>query len=208
MTEDQLRQILPLCDATDLIDPINSVFAEFAISTPLRQAAFLATVGHESSQLRIYEENLNYSADALIKLFPMHFTPEQAANYARQPERIANRLYANRGGNGDEASGDGWKRRGSGDIQITFHDNHKACADYFGMSLDTFSAWARTRAGALRSAGWFWWKNKLNGWADTGDFDGVSDVVNRGKKTAAVGDSIGWAERFAFYNKAKQVLGC
>lgn len=209
MTEDQLKKILPRCDAALFIEPLNAVFAEFAINTPLRQAAFVATIGEESAQLTVFEENLNYRHDALLKLFGSHFTSmNDALAYARQPERIANRVYGGRGGNGDEASGDGWRFRGAGAIQLTFHDNQKACADYFGKPLGNVPDWLRSRAGALRSAGWYWWSRRVNQYADNGDFDGVSDIVNRGRKTAVIGDSNGWAERLALYNTAKEVLGC
>lgn len=207
MTEDQLKKILPRCDAASFIEPLNAVFAEFAINTPARQAAFIATVGHESAQLTVFSENLNYGAPALVSKFPSHFpTLAVAMTYARQPEKIANHMYANRGGNGDEASGDGWLYRGAGAIQLTFHDNQKACADYFRLPLSAMGAWLRTPEGALRSAAWFWWKNRCNDYADVGDFDGVSDAVNRGRKTAPVGDSIGWADRLALFNTAKEVL--
>lgn len=209
MTENELKQILPRCDAALFIEPLNGACLEFAINSPLRLAAFIATVGHESSQLTVFEENLNYSADALLKLFSAHFpTPAIAQQYARQPERIANHMYANRGGNGDEASGDGWRNRGAGGIQLTFHNNIKACGDHFGIAVEDMPAWLRTRAGALRSAAWFCWSNRIFPYADADDFDGVSDVVNRGRKTSAVGDAIGWSDRLALYTKAKQVLGC
>jgi putative chitinase len=209
MTEDQLKQILPRCDAALFIDAFNAACTEFAINTPLRQAAFVATIGHESSHLTVLEENLNYSADALFKLFPAHFPNLiNAQAYARHPEQIANHMYANRGGNGDEASGDGWMYRGAGAIQLTFRDNQKACGDYFGIDLANMPTWLRTPAGAVRSAAWFWWTRRVNDWADNVDFDGVSDMVNRGKKTAAIGDSIGWPDRLALYNVARQVLAC
>lgn len=180
--------------------------AEFSIDTLSRKAAFLATVAHESGQLARFSEGLNYSADALMRTWPLRFPPATAAACARQPERIANRAYANREGNRDEASGDGWRNRGAGAIQLTFENNHAACARHFGIDRDKVAAWLRTAEGALRSAGWFWMANKLNTWADEDDFDGVCDVANRGKETLVIGDAIGWAERLAIYNVAKQVL--
>lgn len=207
MTEDQLKKILPRCTAAVFVDPLNDVCNEFGIDTPARLAAFLATIGHESSQLTVFSENLNYGAPALVSRFPTHFPNLSVAlQYARQPEKIANRLYANREGNGDEVSGDGWRYRGAGAVQLTFHDNQKACADYFRLPLSAMEGWLRTPTGALRSAGWFWWRNRCNPYADAGDFDGVCDIVNRGRKTTAIGDSIGWAERLALFNTAKGVL--
>jgi putative chitinase len=208
MNAAQLLSIMPLArPRVDLfLAPLNAAMVEFDIGTPARQAAFLATVAHESSQLAALEENLNYSADALTRTWPQRFPPATAAAYARHPERIANRAYGGREGNRDEASGDGWRNRGTGLIQLTFENNHAACARHFGIPRADIAAWLRTPDGACRSAGWFWSINRLNAWADVRDFDGVCDVVNRGKKTAAVGDAIGWPERLALYLGALKVL--
>jgi putative chitinase len=189
------------------IEPLTVAMAEFAIGTAARQAAFLATVAHESVQLGVLEENLNYSAEALTRTWPQRFPPALALQYARQPERIANRAYANREGNGDEASGDGWRNRGAGAIQLTFENNHAACARHFGVPRADVAAWLQTPMGACRSAGWFWAVNDLNRYADARDFDGVCDMVNRGKKTVVIGDSIGWKDRVQFYEAAWGVLG-
>lgn len=208
ITAAQLAAIMPKTAprAAALADMLNDTMAEFSINTTARITAFLATVAHESGQLTQFSEGLNYSAEGLLKNFKNYFTPEQATQYAKQPERIANRIYANRMGNGNEASGDGWRYRGAGSIQLTGADNQKACARYFGISNNSIGDWLRVTPGAIRSAGWFWMINNVNRYADANDFDGVSDVVNRGKKTAAIGDSIGWPERLAFYNTAKKVL--
>ncbi|KQW96987.1 hypothetical protein ASC94_09270 [Massilia sp. Root418] len=208
MNAQQLAVIMPQARArVDLfLAPLAAAMAEFEISTPARQAAFLATVAHESRQLAALEENLNYSAEALMRTWPQRFPPATAAAYARQPERIGNRAYAGREGNRDEASGDGWRNRGAGAIQLTFENNHAACARHFVVPRGEIAAWLRTPAGACRSAAWFWSVNRVNAWADTLDFDGVCDVVNRGKKTAVVGDAIGWKERLALYQVALQVL--
>eukprot|EP01034_Spumella_vulgaris_P033660 gene33660-41528_t len=204
----QLLAIMPLARArADLfLAPLNAAMIEFDISSPARQAAFLATVAHESRQLAALEENLNYSADALARTWPQRFPPATAAAYARQPERIANRAYGGREGNRDEASGDGWRNRGAGAIQLTFENNHAACALHFAVPRGDIAAWLRTPVGACRSAGWFWSTNRINAWADQGDFDGVCDVVNRGKKTANIGDAIGWKDRLALYQLALEVL--
>jgi putative chitinase len=205
MTPTQLSKIMPRA-GTPYIAALISAMDEFGINTPARQQMFAATVAHESAQLTVLVENLNYSAEALRRVFGKYFpTDTMAANYARQPARIANRVYASRGGNGPEASGDGWRYRGAGAIQLTFHDNQAACADYFKRPLATFGDWLRTPEGACRSAGWFWSTNKINRFADANDFDGVSDAVNRGKKTAAVGDSNGWSDRLAYFNLARKV---
>lgn len=205
MTPTQLSKIMPRAGAP-YIAALIAAMDEFGIDTPARQQMFVATVAHESAQLTVLVENLNYSAEALRRVFGKYFpTDAMAANYARQPERIANRVYANRGGNGPEASGDGWRYRGAGAIQLTFHDNQAACATYFKRPLATFGDWLRTPEGACRSAGWFWSTNKINRFADANDFDGASDTVNRGKKTAAMGDSNGWADRLAYFNTARKV---
>lgn len=180
--------------------------AEFQITTRQRQADFLATVGQETGQLRALEEGLNYSAAGLMLTWPTRFNEALAQKYARQPQRIANLVYAGRGGNGDEASGDGWAHRGAGGMMITFRNGHNACAAYFGISLAKLGAWLRTPEGACRSAGWYWSINKINGWSDRGDFDGVCDMVNLGRKTERVGDAIGYAERLALRTVAMRVL--
>lgn len=208
LTQAQLVAIMPKTStrAAALVDALNATMAEFSITTPARAAAFFATLAHESAQLTQFDENLNYSSEGLLKNFGKYFTPAQATQYARQPQRIANHVYANRMGNGDEASGDGWLRRGAGGIQLTGTDNQRACARYFGIDMSAIGDWLRTPVGAIRSAGWFWMNNNINRYADVGDFDGVCDMVNRGKKTGAIGDSIGWVDRLAFFNTTKKVL--
>lgn len=202
-----------LCNATNLraaqfLQPLNLAMRKYSINTPLRQAAFLAQIMHESGNLSSLEENLNYSAKGLMETWPSRFpTLLIAQDYERKPEAIANRVYASRMGNRDETSGDGWKYRGAGLIQLTGKDNHLAYA--LGASVDvlTVSQWLRTTEGACDSCGWFWSVNKLDKWADAGDFDGVSDVINLGRKTAKVGDAIGYAHRLEMYNAFKKALG-
>lgn len=180
---------------------------EFEINTPLRQAAFLAQIFHESGNLDKVEEGLNYSAEGLMRTWPSRFDRATAERYARKPEMIANKVYANRMGNRDEASGDGWKHRGAGLIQLTGKDNQFACAMAIGIDPTVVTDWLKTEEGAARSAGWFWKTNNLNKWADKGDIDGVSDVINIGRKTEKVGDAIGYAHRKILYDAFKRVLG-
>lgn len=208
ITQTQLQAIMPNAGsrAARFLGFLNETMHEFGIESKARMAAFLATVGHESGQLSTLEENLNYSADALMRTWPAHFTLDLSTQYARQPEKIANRAYASRGGNGDEASGDGWRYRGAGLIQLTFKDNQGACADHFCIPKADIGNWLRTPEGASRSAGWFWFANKIDRYADIGDFDGVCDTVNRGKKTIAIGDSIGWQDRLAMFERARAAL--
>ncbi len=172
----------------------------FAINTPRRLAMFLAQCSHESRGFTRLSENLNYSAEGLRSTWPKRFDAETAAEYARQPERIANKVYANRYGNGDEASGDGWKYRGQGPIQVTFKDNHRACGEAIGYDLVAHPELLATdpRAGAL-SAGWFWSRNNLNALADAGDVEGVTRRIN--------GGAHGIEDRRVRYAKAKSALG-
>lgn len=171
----------------------------YGVDAPRREAAFLAQVGHESGGLTRWIENLNYSADALVRVWPNRFTPELAGQYARQPERIANKVYGGRMGNGDEASGDGWKFRGRGCIQITGRSNYAALADAAGRRLETLPAWLETPEGATVSALWFWQKNRLNRFVDAGDFVGLTKAINGGTN--------GLDDRTARWEAAKKALG-
>jgi putative chitinase len=209
ITVEQLLAIMPYSKprSHEYIDFINAGIVEFEIDKPLRSAMFLSELAHESSQLGAMQENLNYSAEGLMKTWPHRFlTLEFANKYARQPEKIANYVYANRCGNGDEASGDGWRHRGAGGIGLTFKNNQAECASYFNIPVESIGDWLRTPEGAMRSAAWFFKKHGCNEVADTGNFDGVCDLINIGRKTEKVGDSIGYLDRLSFYNRAREVL--
>lgn len=201
ISELQLQQILPGARqrAAEFIGPLITATTEFDITTPLREAAFLAQVGHESNQLQSVSENLNYSAEGLTRTFPRYFTSSQAAVYARNPEKIANRVYANRMGNGPEESGDGWRYRGAGLIQLTGKNNQHAAADYFGIDHHEIGDWLRTPEGAARSAGWFWSVHRLNELADRQDMREITRKINGGYN--------GLDERMALYENAIAVLG-
>jgi putative chitinase len=160
--------------------PLQFVCDKFEINTPERIAGFLAQVGHESGGLRFTVENLNYRADALTRVWPSRFPPGVAESYAMQPERIANRAYADRMGNGNEASGEGWAYRGRGLIQLTGKDAYAA----FSLAADNEALLkpdlvAETELAAL-SAGWFWSGNGLNALADAKDIVGMTVRVNGG----------------------------
>jgi len=174
---------------------INKAIELADASTRNRLHMFLATVAHESSDLCRLEENLNYSAEGLCKTWPSRFTAQSSVTYARNPQKIANKVYALRGGNGDEKSGDGWLYRGAGAIQLTFKANQVACAKFFGKKPEEIGAWLRTPEGACLSAAWFWKTRGCNDFADHDDFDGVCDIVNIGRKTTAQGDAIGFVDR-------------
>lgn len=178
----QLRAMSVPQDAVDKWLPwLNMTMVRFNISTPMRQAMFLSQIAHESGGFRHVSENLNYSASALRRVFGKYFpTDEMAYEYARKPEKIANRVYANRMGNGNEASGDGWKYRGRGLIQLTGKNNYLS----FSLAADNNSlidpGLLTEPEYAAMSAGWYWQDNGLNVLADTGDVRAVTRRINGG----------------------------
>lgn len=181
------------------VDPLNETASRFGIDqNPERLAAFIAQVGHESGGLNFVQENLNYSAQALLRVFPKYFTEAQAQQYARKPELIANRVYGNRMGNGPESSGDGWAFRGRGLIQLTGRNNYTRFANDMGMTVEEAIDYLETTEGATMSAGWFWNANNLNDIADTGDMVLLTKRINGGK--------IGLQERIELYDHALDML--
>jgi len=162
------------------IDPINLVAEKYEINTRERMAMFLAQCGHESAGFSVITENLNYRADRLMVVFPKYFRNVDVNAYARNPEKIANRVYANRMGNGPESSGDGWRFRGSGIVQLTGRSNYTEFANYMNMELDEAVEYIRTAEGATESAGWFWHINNLNQPADNQDILTVTRRINGG----------------------------
>ena len=211
ITVEQLCSVMPACGqarAQRFVDPINAMFDAIEITTRARITMALAQMAHESGQLMHMREDLNYSAEGLVKTWPKRFTPALATAYARQPERIANYVYASRNGNGDELSGDGWRFAGAGCIGLTFENNYRAASIACCGDADTLlnnPELVQDPDYAVMTFGWFWEVNDLNAWADKGDFDGVCDVINQGRKTIKVGDSIGYADRVAFLHRADQV---
>ena len=187
---------------------LNDLLPKYQIDSPQRIASFIAQCSHESAHFTALKENLNYGITGLVKTWPKRFTtPELATKYTRRPEQIANYVYANRLGNGDEASGDGWKYCGRGLIQLTGKSNYQAFADSIEMNLEDVPNYLETKEGAVEAACWFWKENKLNKWVDANDFDGLSDVINRGRKTTQIGDAIGYSDRLDQYKKALNILG-
>ncbi len=161
---------------------LNKAMDEFGINTPERRNMFLAQIGHESGDLKRMVENLNYSREGLLKTFPKRFDESNVDDYARQPEKIANHAYANRIGNGDEASGDGWNYRGRGAIQITGRANYEAAGKGLGLDLVKSPALLEQPENAFRASAW-WWKNHgLNEKVDANptDVKGVTKVINPG----------------------------
>jgi len=164
-----------------------------------RAAAFVAQVAHESGGFNFVKEKLNYSAKGLRSTFGKYFHDDAVANqYAKQPAKIANRVYANRMGNGDEASGDGFKFCGRGLIQLTGRENYTKFAADLSMSLDETVAYLETPEGAVSSAGWFWDNNNLNSLCDKDDFVGLTKRINGGK--------IGLEDRLHHYQLALKLL--
>lgn len=203
VTLELLKEICPKTKATVLakyVGPLNTVGEHFGLfDNPKRMAAFLAQVAHESGGLNIIQENLNYSAKGLTTTFKKYFPTLASTNgYARNPQKIANKVYANRMGNGPESSGDGYKFRGRGLIQLTGKNNYTMFSRSIGKSLDDTIAYLGTPEGAVASAVWFWDANKLNIYADKGDFVGLTRRIN--------GGTIGLADRKHHYDIALNAL--
>jgi putative chitinase len=195
VNNEQLKQ---LGIGSEWVDALNATFARFDISTPLRQAAFIGQCGHECGNFKILEENLNYRAEALQKLWPKRFDSAKAQACARNPKLIANTVYSNRMGNRDEASGDGYRFRGRGCIQLTGHANYfhagQALGEDFVMNPDLVA----TPMYAALTAGWFWDTHKLNQYADSRDYKTMTKKIN--------GGFIGLADREKHINHALAVL--
>lgn len=185
ITLDLLQKICPKTRKSVLeqyVEPLYATASYYDIlDTKERTAAFLAQMAHESGGFNVIAENLNYSSEGLLRVFPKYFPNKELADqYARKPEKIANRVYANRMKNGDEASGDGFKFRGRGLIQITGRDNYTRFAKSLERELDDAVAYLETPTGATVSAGWFWDTNKLNSYCDKNDFIGLTKRINGG----------------------------
>jgi len=166
----------------ELIEAMNELFPRYDITTEQRVAGFLAQCGHESGGFRVIEENLNYSAKALDAVFGKYFVRggRDAQEYHRQPEKIANVVYASRMGNGDTESGDGWRFRGRGYIQLTGCNNYTKFAESVGMDIEDVVEYLGTVEGALESACWYWDTNNLNSYCDDGDVKGMTKRINGG----------------------------
>jgi putative chitinase len=180
---------------------LSTILPEYEINTPQRIAAFIAQCAHESGNFRFLRENLNYRAESLLRTFPRHFKSlDEAKIYERKPQMIANKVYANRMGNGDETSGDGWRFLGRGLIQLTGKNNYTLFAASIGIDdLEECVEYLQTFEGAIQSACWFWEQNNLNQWADKGDILTLTKRIN--------GGTIGLEDRVKHYNHALHVLG-
>ncbi|HAD96525.1 MAG TPA: glycoside hydrolase [Cryomorphaceae bacterium] len=204
LTTDMLKAIMPSGKTSQLelfCPALNRQLVTYQLQSPLRQAHFLPQVAHESGSFNYTSENLNYSASALRQVFGKYFTDDAIANqYARKPEKIASRVYASRMGNGDEASGEGWKFRGRGLIQLTGKDNYTSFGQSLAIDLLTDPDSVSTNPDhAVQAACWYWDVNKLNQDADRDDIKTITRKINGGYN--------GLDDRTAFLNRAKQVLG-
>jgi putative chitinase len=186
----------------NVITQIPGVMSKFEINTPLRLAHFLAQCGHESGGFRLTKENLNYSAKGLMGIFKKYFPTEALAkSYERKPEKIANKVYGNRMGNGDEASGDGAKFCGRGYIQLTGKDNYTAFGKSINEDIATNPTWVAEKY-ALLSAAWFFNKNKLHIMADGGATDAVVTSITK----RVNGGTIGLPDRIKHFKEYYTLL--
>ena len=201
LTVSQLKQMVPgITHADHWIEAFDQLLPDYEINTPKRIAAFIAQCAHESGGFRFLKENLNYKAESLMKTFPKYFSDRDTANaYAKQPVKIANRVYANRMGNGDEASGDGYRYCGRGLIQLTGKTNYDWFAASLEISATEASEYLETFEGAAQSACWFWESNNLNVEADAGDIKKMTKKIN--------GGYIGLDDRVKHYEHALHILG-
>jgi len=203
-TLDQLKEIVPKNQyIDDWYNALVAILPEYEIETPLRVAAFLAQCAHESGNFRFIKENLNYRWQSLRKVFPKYFPNDDIAQrYAAMPNRqeaIANRIYANRMGNGPEESGDGFRYCGRGLIQLTGKNNYTNYAMSLEIDVEEAVEHLKTFEGCVQSAAWFWDENKLNQFADKKDIITLSKRIN--------GGTIGLEDRIKHYNHALHVLG-
>lgn len=189
--------------AKDWFASLNQNLPEYQINTLKRVAQWLAQIGHESGDLKWTVENLNYGAKGLQSVFGKYFPTEALAKqYERQPQRIANRVYSSRMGNGDEASGDGWRFRGRGLIQVTGRSNYTACSEaLYGDAkiLQDDPDILSEPDGAVRSACWYWNSRKINAVADREDTKEATRLIN--------GGSNGLQDRIDRYARYKKILG-
>jgi len=200
-TAEKLGKIIPNAayGVNVWFDELTEMLPVFEITSVARVAAFVAQTAHESGGYRALTENLNYAGERLPAIWPKHFTGVDLNKYSRNPQAIANRAYRSRMGNGDEASGDGWKYRGRGLIQLTGKDNYTRFGEYAEISSEDAAEYLETPRGAVHSACWFWYANDLNTYADAGDFVGMTKRIN--------GGTIGLDDRIKHFNEAVHIFG-
>lgn len=193
------EQLAKLHIGEQWVEPLNETFARFDISTPIRQASFIGQAGHESGNFTKLQEGLSYSAERLMVIWPKRFpTLEIAQKYARNEKALANNVYANRMGNRDEASGDGFRFSGKGLFQLTGHANFYHAGKALGEDFVMHPELVKTPRFAALTAGWFWNTHKLNQYADIRDFTMMTKKIN--------GGTIGLNDRIKHINHAFEVL--
>ena len=201
-TAQNLKKMFPTTpDATIelYVDALNELCIKYDINTPKRRAMFIAQVGHESGGFKFVKEGLDMSPARICAVWPNRFTTEEAAApYAHNPEALANSVYSNRMGNGPVESGEGFRYRGRGLIQVTGKDNYVAFAKSIGMSLDEVVSYLETPAGAIESAGWYWKARALNVCCDNDDLKTCTKKIN--------GGYVGLEDRTQLYTKAKSIF--
>ena len=195
-----LEQLQALGIDKKWLEPLNEVFDKYDITTPLRQAAFIGQCSHESANFKTLEENLNYKPETLMRVWPSRFPDlPTAMKYAHDPIKLANKVYANRMGNGSEESGEGHAYHGRGLIQLTGKENYERCGEALGVDLIGQPGLLVQPYYAAMSAAWFWNKKGLNALADAQDYDTMTKRIN--------GGLIGLDDRKAKIAKALSVLG-
>ena len=205
ITVDQLRAMIPTNKEVEAwCEELNKALPKYDITTDQRIAGFISQCAHESMDFNAMSENLNYREETLNKVFPRYFGPgkRNAAEYARNPEKIANYVYMDEFRTsklGNVHPGDGWRFRGRGLKQLTGRDNYTRFAKDYDLTAEEAAVWVETKEGALASALWFWNTNKLNAVADTGNVAALTKKIN--------GGDIGLADRQARYAKAMAALG-
>jgi len=201
LTKQQLKELLPKNPYVDQWHKaLSQLLPDYEINTPQRIAAFIAQCAHESGGFIFLTENLYYKAESLMKVFPKYFKDiATAKTYEKKPEKIANKIYADRMGNGNEASGEGYKYRGRGLIQLTGKTNYTWFAASLEITPEEAAEYTQTFEGAAQSACWYWETNKLNQYADTGDILTMTKRIN--------GGTIGLEDRKKHYAHALHVLG-
>lgn len=198
-TPEQLAQIIPNNPyVAEWYEALSRILPDYEINTVPRVAAFLAQCAHESANFTALKENLNYTAASLSRVWPTRFPAGIAEQYAHNPEKIANRAYCDRMGNGPEASGDGWRYAGKGLIQLTGRDNYSRFAESIQTPVEEVAEYLQTFEGSCQSASWYWESNSLNQYADVWDIKTLSIRIN--------GGTIGLDDRVIKCNHARQIL--
>ena len=192
------EQLAKLHIGPEWVDALNETFQKFGINTPRQRADFIGQCSHECGNFKVLEENLNYRAETLMKLWPKRFNPSNVNDYARNPKKIANMVYSNRMGNRDEASGDGYRFRGRGCIQLTGYANYFHASKSCGVDFHKEPELVATPRYAAMTAGWFWSTHNCNELAESANWTALTKKIN--------GGTIGLDDRIKHINQALAVL--